>query len=413
MNAFEPNYDETRVPAYLLPDPLLTCGGRAVKGFLDWQQERRPEILGLFKDHVYGQTPSVAAKVKVVSTASHRSVFSGLAVRKEVRLQFSTGTGSRSMDLLIYLPAGSRGPAPVFLALNFWGNHSIHPDPEITLSSRWMPSDASYGIVDHRATPESRGRLAHRWPLERILSRGYGLATAYCGDLAPDHENLFRQGAHSLFASAEAHQASAARGAAPAAAEWGAIGAWAWGLSRAMDYFEEDELIDHNRVAVLGHSRLGKAALWAAAQDERFAMVVSNNSGCGGAALSRRLFGETVEAINDRFPHWFCGRFKSYGTNPASLPLDQHMLLALIAPRPLYVASAEEDLWADPRGEFLAARAAHPVYVLLGTEGLTTDAMPPAEVPVMSTLGYHIRPGGHDLTGYDWRQFLAFADRYL
>jgi hypothetical protein len=353
-------------------------------------------------------------------TSFDDAALSGQAVRKEVHLQFSTGRGSTSTDLLIYLPAEASGPVPVFVGLNFWGNHSIHPDPAIKLSDRWMPDDADQGILNNHATPGSRGKSAHRWPVETILGRGYGLATAYYGDLAPDDPELFRKGVHGLFRRGDDGEIPTWE---PSATEWGAIGAWAWGLSRALDYFEEDEQIDHCRVAVLGHSRLGKAALWASAQDERFALVISNNSGCGGAALSRRQFGETVEAINARFPHWFCGNFKQYNHNLGNLPVDQHMLLALIAPRPLYVASAEQDLWADPRGEFLAAQAAGAVYRLLGREGLAVEAMPPVDQPVvgqpvpsqpeMSTIGYHIRPGEHDLLAYDWLRYLDFADRFL
>jgi hypothetical protein len=396
------NYDESKVPAYALPDPLVLASGRRVTDAAAWRQARRAEILGLFERHVFGTSLPAPPTLESVVRDVERQALGGAATRRQVSIRLAAGADAPALELLIYVPNGRQGRAPAFLGLNFNGNHAVVADPTILLSTRWM-RDSVPGVEQHRATQASRGSEASRFPIETIVKGGFALVTAYYGDLEPDHPEGWKDGIRGRLT---------APGGGPAPS-WGAIGAWAWGLSRALDYLASDPDIDATRVAVIGHSRLGKAALWAGARDERFALVVSNDSGEGGAAITRRRFGETITRINTSFPHWFTPAYRTFNDREDDLPVDFHELLALIAPRPLYVASASEDLWADPRGEFLSAVAAEPVYTLLGSPGLGVREMPAPGVSVGQRIGYHVRAGKHDLTREDWEHYLTFAARHL
>jgi hypothetical protein len=394
---FVPNYDESKIGTYTLPDPLTMNDGSKVTTAEQWRK-RRAELLRLFAENVYGRTPTTKPKLQFEEIVRDANALNGLATRREITIHLTAKADGPKMSLMLYVPNKRTGRVPAFLAMNYNGNHAIHTDPKITISTAWMRENKANGIINNRATERSRGVEARRWPIEMIVQRGYAVATFYYGDVFPDHND-------GLSASLIPHYTKDE--------DWNAISAWAWGLSRALDYLEKDTNIEAKRIAVMGHSRHGKAALWAGAQDERFALVISNDSGESGAALARRNFGETIARINTAFPHWFNAKYKTYNDRVHELPIDQHEILALIAPRPLYVASAVEDQWADPRGEFLSAQAASLVYKLLGKDGLNATAMPGLHQPILSTIGYHIRAGVHDITNYDWEQFLNFADRQM
>lgn len=369
-------YDESEVPSYELPDPLVFNNGRQVRNDRQWMKKRRGEILEIFSEEMYGHIPGRPEGMHF-SIVSEETVYDGVGVRKIVRI-FLDGTDAHWFDVMIHLPKNAEGPVPVFAGLNFNGNEAT---------------------LDERA-----GR---RWPYELILKAGYGVATAWRDSVEPDGKetkvrevgNVCRDGG--------------VRSWYNEGGDWGAISAWAWGLSRILDYLETDSSVDASKVAVIGHSRLGKAALWAGANDTRFAMVISNDSGCCGAAISRRTFGETFSVIDTKFPHWFTREFDKYKDKEDTFPADQHWLAALAAPRPLYIASATEDLWADPKGEWLAAWHVTPVYALFGLDGVG-DEMPSPDSPDKDGhVGYHLRTGSHDILAYDWTQYIDFAEMHF
>jgi len=364
-----------------LPDPLTTANGTKVGSAVAWRQQRRPEILELFRTHVYGRMPiGRPESLKFEVTDVTHGMMDGAATRKQVRISYRGPGSAGAIHLLLFVPEKAAKPAPCFLLICNRGLGNIDP---------------------------TRTKQSSFWPAEQIVARGYAAAVFLNEDVAPDHADEFSTGAYSIFETPGQQR--------PADA-WGSIAAWAWGASRAMDYMETDHDIDSRRVVVIGHSRGGKTALWCGAEDERFAMVVSNESGCGGAALARRKqpTAESIKKINDQFSYWFCENYKKYNDREEELPVDQHMLATLIAPRLLYISSANEDLWADPEGEFLSAVHAGPVYRLLGSQGVESEHWPAPEVPLHGgSIGYHLRKGKHDLTKYDWCEFMDFADRHL
>jgi hypothetical protein len=386
-----------------LPDPLVTFNGQRVSTPDDWRQKRRPELKALFEFYMYGRAPAPPDNLQAKVERSDANYFGGKATKKEVTVSFGP-PGTPAIHLLLVVPNRRERPAATFVGLNFRGNHTLVADPSVALPTAWMP-DGTPGTVDHRATDAGRGTEINVWNLEKSIERGYAVATFYAGDVDPDKPD-FTDGVHPHYFKAGQTE--------PAAHEWGTIAAWAWGISRAVDYLVTDPDIDAERIAVVGHSRLGKTALLAAAMDERIAMAIPLQAGCGGTAPSRGKVGESVKQINDRFPHWFCGTFKQFNEQVERLPFDQHSLVALVAPRPVLFANAVEDEWANPAGQFEVLKAADPVYRLLGVDGLGgAECMPELKKLVGERLGYFIRPGKHSMTLEDWQAFWDFADKHF
>jgi hypothetical protein len=400
------NYDESKVGNLPLPPLLQMADGSMVKDSAGWEK-RRAEVMELLRGHLFGRTPEIAGGIKISLISEKADALAGLAHRKNYRVTLPQYPAWKGMEVMLHTPAAAKKPVPVFVGVSFNGNHAVTTDTDLPLSTTWCresPKEKG-AVVEHRFTELSRGIESSRWPLAMILKRGYAVATYYYGDVEPDHEEGWKDGLR-----AAVSPAGAATVFKPE--DWGAIGAWAWGLSRALDVCAQDAAVDASHAACMGHSRLGKTSLWAGAQDTRFSIVISNNSGEGGAAIARRNFGERTARMVQAFPHWFCDAHDAYADNEAAMPYDAHMLIAVQAPRACYIASAEEDRWADPKGEFLSGLHASEVYALYGKTGVGVKEWPAVNVPVGDAIGYHLRTGLHDVLDYDWERYLDFADKH-
>jgi len=393
------NNNEALVGTYSLPDPLTLANGEPVRDAETWYQKRRPEIVRLFEENQFGRSPERPAGMSFDVFDKGTPALDGKAIRRQVTVCFSPDKDGPKMDILLYLPADANKPAPLLLNLSFSANSSVVDDPGIKPGEVWGR--------DKKKVPAPKGMNFGRLNVAPFLANGIGVASVYYGDIEPDFQGGIQYGIRRLYL--EPGQT------APAPDEWGAIAAWAWGLSRVMDYLETDKDVDAKRVAIFGVSRLGKTVLWAGARDTRFAMVIASCSGEGGAALSRRNYGETIAHLTapSRYPYQFCANYQKYSDHVEQFPVDAHMLIALIAPRPVLLQTGDQDTWSDPKGEFLAAVVAGPVYRLLGGQDLGTDQMPPAGQPILHTIGYYMHSGGHGALPPDWDVFLKFMRMHL
>lgn len=383
-----------------LPNPLVEFDGRPVRTRTEWFKERRPELAALFQHYMYGPLPPAPSHIHAELIGEYPDFLNGRATLKLVTIATGPDTAPR-IDLMLVLPNQHSARVPVFLAMDFCGNHALTLDPRVPLARTWLPSSCQ-GCSNNVATSESRGAQAAAWPLAEIIRRGYGLAAFYSGDVDTDRPDV-STGIYAGLAGGDAARNNPTNR--------GTIVAWAWGFHRCVDYLVTDPAVDPHRIAALGHSRNGKAALVAAAFDERIAMAFPHQAGCGGSAPSRGKTGESVKAINDHFPHWFNAEFKQFNDAPERLPFDQNCLVALCAPRPVLFTAAEGDQWSNPAGQFQVLQAAAPVYKFLGVEGFGVGQMPPLHQLVGGRLGYYIREGHHSMTADDWNVFMDFADK--
>ncbi|MGD0341431.1 MAG: acetylxylan esterase [Bacteroidales bacterium] len=393
------NYDEALVGTYTLPDLLTMQNGKKVKSANEWYKKRRPEIVKLFEEYQFGKAPGVPKEMTFNVFDKGTPVFDGKAIRRQVTVYFTKDTSKYKMDLLIYLPANAAKPVPLFFNVSFSTNSAITDDPGIKTGFIWGR--------DGKKVAAPKGAGFGKMNLDQFLSQGIGVATVCYGDIEPDFAKGIAYGIRGHYLKPGTTY--------PAQNEWGAISAWSWGLSRAMDYFTTDKQIDSKRVALFGVSRLGKTVLWTGAHDQRYALIIASCSGEGGAAISRRNYGETIAHMTDstRYFYQFCGNWRGFKDDPSKSPVDAHMLVSLVAPRPLLLQTGDTDFWSDPKGEFLAAVASEPVWKLLGKKGLGTDIMPVAGQPILNDLGYYMHSGPHGAMPADYDVFVKFIKMHF
>jgi len=394
------NYTEANVPHYTLLDPLTLQNGEKVTNVKTWVEKRRPEIVNLFEENQFGRALGNPADVTFELFDKGTPVFNAQARRKQVTLHFGKGPDA---DLLVYLPASTDKQLPILLYISFTANSITVNDSGVKEGKIWNR--------ERQKVPAGRESRFGKIDVMQFIDRGYGFATIYYGDIDPDFADGLPYGIRQQYLKTGQ--------SGPAPDEWGTIAAWAWGLSRVMDYFETDPDVDAQRVAITGVSRLGKTALWTAARDQRFALAIPSCSGQGGAALSRRNYGETIKLITlpQRYGYQFCGNYANWGDAPDLCPVDAHLLIALMAPRPVLLQTGDADKWSDPMGEFKAAAAAEPVYKLFGKKGLDTAELPASGYAILHDIGYYMHHGGHGMHAEDgtpdWGVFLDFMDLHL
>lgn len=394
------NYDEDKVGTYTLPDPLIKLNGQKVKDAADWTKNRRPEILQMFETQQFGKVPGRPKDMTFKVFDKGTPAFGGKAIRKQVTIYFTKDTAStHKADLLIYVPANATKPSPLLLNISFSANNIAVDDPGVKPGLAWskdgqrIPATSRIGKIN----------------AQQFIDAGFGYATVCYTDFEPDQLNGLAFGIRSIYLKPGQ--------TTPAPDEWGAISAFSWGLSRVMDYFETDKAVDAKRIALTGASRLGKTVLWTGARDTRFAMIIGSVSGEGGAAISRRNYGETVAHLVEktRFPYQFAINYAKYGPDPKTLPMDGHMLVALMAPRPVLLQTGSTDTWSDPKGEWVSALAAKPVFELFKEDGPSTTEWPKAEdeSQLLHHLGYFMHNGPHGVLATDWPRFITFMKKYL